>query len=200
VNSSKRRAWILGTLVLVLGSSIALLSIHDEDADTRTTPVASREHESAAARSSAQRTETNHEALVFGDPLARIPDDPSHPHAERREIIVGHSTSGSLPLVRFTERRAASSASVDRHATSAKTMKQAARTTDRNSRGDMSREYRFDYSKSRSNRFAKHVAKQAVVVVLDPDVAKVFRDPRRVNALLRATIAAVDKRRSRGAS
>jgi uncharacterized protein (DUF4415 family) len=64
----------------------------------------------------------------------------------------------------------------------------------------MAREYRFDYSKSRANRFAKHLSKNAVVVVLDPDVAEVFRDPRRVNALLRATIAALDKRRSRRAS
>jgi len=30
-------------------------------------------------------------------------------------------------------------------------------------------------------------------VVLDPDVAEVFRDPKQVNSLLRATIAAVAK-------
>jgi uncharacterized protein (DUF4415 family) len=79
-------------------------------------------------------------------------------------------------------------------------MKKAAKTTKRKPRSDMAREYRFDYSKSRANRFAKHLSKNAVVVVLDPDVAEVFRDPRRVNALLRATIAALDKRRSRRAS
>ncbi len=54
-------------------------------------------------------------------------------------------------------------------------------------------EYRFDYRKSRPNRFASALAQDAVVIVLDPDVAKVFRDARRVNALLRATIAAVEK-------
>ena len=45
------------------------------------------------------------EALpVFGDPLARIHDDPRHSNREGREIIVGHSTRGRLLLVSFTER------------------------------------------------------------------------------------------------
>jgi uncharacterized DUF497 family protein len=45
------------------------------------------------------------EALtVFGDPLARIHEDPRHSERERREIIVGHSTRGRLLLVSFTER------------------------------------------------------------------------------------------------
>ena len=63
----------------------------------------------------------------------------------------------------------------------------------------LAREYRFDYSKSRPNRFARQVAKNAVVVVLDPDVAAVFRDPKKVNSLLRATIAALKKPGSRRA-
>jgi len=45
------------------------------------------------------------EALtVFGDPLARIHDDPHPSEREGREIIVGHSTRGRLLLVSFTER------------------------------------------------------------------------------------------------
>ncbi|MBZ5637590.1 MAG: hypothetical protein LAO51_02410 [Acidobacteriia bacterium] len=60
-------------------------------------------------------------------------------------------------------------------------------------------EYRFDYSEARPNRFARKMARDAVVVVLDADVAKVFRDSKRVNSLLRATIAAVEKRPSRRA-
>jgi hypothetical protein len=58
-------------------------------------------------------------------------------------------------------------------------------------------EYRFDYAKSRPNRFAAKLRRGTVVIVLDPDVAKVFRDARQVNALLRATIAAVEKPRSK---
>jgi uncharacterized protein (DUF4415 family) len=60
-------------------------------------------------------------------------------------------------------------------------------------------EYAFDYAKSRPNRFAARFPKDAVVVVLDSDVAKVFRDSKRVNSLLRATIAAVKKPKSKRA-
>jgi uncharacterized protein (DUF4415 family) len=64
----------------------------------------------------------------------------------------------------------------------------------RRSTSGLAREYRFDYSKSRPNRFATRFPKDAVVVVLDSDVAKVFRDPKRVNKVLRATIAALKKK------
>ncbi len=49
-------------------------------------------------------------------------------------------------------------------------------------------EYRFDYTKARPNRFAARMKQGAKVVVLDPDVAKVFSTPESVNAVLRALI------------
>ncbi|MFY9341304.1 MAG: hypothetical protein WAT39_02360 [Planctomycetota bacterium] len=63
----------------------------------------------------------------------------------------------------------------------------------------LAREYRFDYRRSRANRFARTLRKNTVVVVLDPDVAEVIRDARRVNSLLRAAIAALRKGRPRRA-
>jgi hypothetical protein len=48
-------------------------------------------------------------------------------------------------------------------------------------------EYRFDYSKAKPNRFAKLGASR-VVVVLDPDIAEIFRTPESVNTVLRALI------------
>jgi uncharacterized protein (DUF4415 family) len=63
----------------------------------------------------------------------------------------------------------------------------------------MASEYRLDYETARPNRFARHIAQDAVVVVLDADVAEVFNDPTRINALLRATIAAMPKKRPRKA-
>ena len=82
----------------------------------------------------------------------------------------------------------------------AKTMKRAkSRKPAKNGGNGMAREYRFDYKKSRPNRFATQLRRNAVIVVLDSDVAKVFRDAEQVNALLRATIAAVEKPRSRRA-
>ena len=82
---------------------------------------------------------------------------------------------------------------------SVKIMKKASGRRNRFAVRDLRREYRFDYSKSKPNRFARQVAKNAVVVVLDPDVAAVFRDPKKVNSLLRATIAALKRPGSRRA-
>ena len=65
-------------------------------------------------------------------------------------------------------------------------------------REELAPEYRFDYKKSKPNRCARRIPRD-VVVVLDSDVAEVFQDPKRVNELLRATIAAVEKKRKRRA-
>jgi hypothetical protein len=52
-------------------------------------------------------------------------------------------------------------------------------------------EYRFDYSKARPNRFAAKFSGEHSVVVLDPDVARVFKTPESVNRVLRALIETV---------
>jgi uncharacterized DUF497 family protein len=54
---------------------------------------------------------------VFGDPLARIFDDPDHSSEESREIIIGHSTQQHLLLVSFTEREGKVRIISARHAT-----------------------------------------------------------------------------------
>ena len=59
-----------------------------------------------AAQNEAKHGVSFHEAVsVFGDPLARIHDDPGHSRSERREIVVGRSRQGRLLLVSFTERK-----------------------------------------------------------------------------------------------
>ena len=52
-------------------------------------------------------------------------------------------------------------------------------------------EYRFDYSKSKPNRFAAKMSEGAIAVVLEPDVAAVFKSSKTVNALLRSVISAI---------
>ena len=42
-------------------------------------------------------------STVFRDPLGRIFDDEVHSRYEAREIIIGHSATGKLLLVSFTE-------------------------------------------------------------------------------------------------
>jgi tRNA(His) 5'-end guanylyltransferase len=58
----------------------------------------------------------------------------------------------------------------------------------------MRSEYRFDYSKSRPNRFASRMKEAAVAIVLDPDVAAVFQSSEEVNNLLRSVITALPTR------
>ena len=63
----------------------------------------------------------------------------------------------------------------------------------------MPREYRFDYSRAKRNRFAGQIAKDSVAVVLEPDVAARFKSSKAVNALLRSVLSAMpDARQNLG--
>ena len=53
---------------------------------------------------------------------------------------------------------------------------------------EMLSEYRFDYRKARRNRFAQSIEEGSLIVVLDPDIAKVFQTPEAVKQVLRALI------------
>jgi len=59
---------------------------------------------------------------------------------------------------------------------------------------DLRPEYSFDYTKSRSNRFAKKMFEGTVAVVLEPDVASVFDSSESVNKFLRSAIKAMPER------
>lgn len=52
-------------------------------------------------------------------------------------------------------------------------------------------EYRFDYRKAKPNRFAAALSEDTVAVVLEPDVAAVFKSSQAVNSLLRSVISAM---------
>ena len=51
---------------------------------------------------------------------------------------------------------------------------------------DMLPEYHFDYRQARPNRFATDVVEGSLVVVLEPDIARVFKTPESIEAVLRA--------------
>jgi hypothetical protein len=73
-------------------------------------------------------------------------------------------------------------------------MKKTSRNKSRGKRSnDMRREYEFDYSKAKPNRFAGRIATDQVVVLLDPEVSKVFTDSDSVNQALRSLIPATPK-------
>jgi hypothetical protein len=64
---------------------------------------------------------------------------------------------------------------------------------------DMRREYDFDYRKARPNRFAQRVYKDHRIVILDPDISKVFPTSESVNTVLRALITTMPRRERRAA-
>ncbi len=54
-------------------------------------------------------------------------------------------------------------------------------------------EYQFDYSKAKPNRFASRIGQDQLMIVLDPDVAAVFKTAESVNTVLRAIITSMPK-------
>jgi hypothetical protein len=52
-------------------------------------------------------------------------------------------------------------------------------------------EYEFDYTKAKSNRFADISDIKNRVIVLDPDIAKIFTTSESVNKILRSIISAI---------
>lgn len=75
-------------------------------------------------------------------------------------------------------------------------MKKRSRTLPAASDGLRS-EYRFDYSKARSNPYAARLQGQAVAVLLDPEVAAAFPSSESVNTALRSVMGLVPRRSSR---
>ena len=58
---------------------------------------------------------------------------------------------------------------------------------------EMQDEYQFDYSKAKPNRFASQIGRDQLMIVLDPDVAAVFKTPESVNQVLRAIITSMPR-------
>ena len=60
---------------------------------------------------------------------------------------------------------------------------------------EMASEYRFDYRKAEPNRFAKRMKTEPLIVVVEPDIAKVFTTSEQVNNALRALISAMPEKK-----
>jgi hypothetical protein len=56
---------------------------------------------------------------------------------------------------------------------------------------EMLPEYNLDYRKAKPNRFASRYDQERIVVILDPDISRVFTTPESVNTALRALITAM---------
>ena len=137
---------------------------------------------------------------MFQDPLAVVHAHPVHPASEKREILIGHSNDGNLLLVASQIARVefASSALALARGVYVETMKKVSKKR-RKPSDDLEREYSFDYSKARPNPYAARLKGGSIAVVLDPDVASVFRSSEEVNTLLRSVVAAVPRRSAKTA-
>ena len=60
---------------------------------------------------------------------------------------------------------------------------------------EMAPEYRFDYKKAKPNRFAARMKDEPLIVMIEPDVAKVFTSAEQVNKALRALISAMPEKK-----
>jgi len=60
---------------------------------------------------------------------------------------------------------------------------------------DMAPEYRFDYRKAKPNRYAKRMKTEPLIVMIEPDIAKVFKTSDQVNKALRALISAMPEKK-----
>lgn len=58
---------------------------------------------------------------------------------------------------------------------------------------EMRAEYHFDYSKAKPNRFAREFPDGRLMIMLDPDIAKVFHSSDDVNRVLRALVTTMPK-------
>lgn len=65
---------------------------------------------------------------------------------------------------------------------------------------DLKPEYQLDYTRARPNRFAAQHKEGSRVIVLDPDVARVFTSPESVNEVLRALMETMPPRKGKAAS
>jgi hypothetical protein len=54
-------------------------------------------------------------------------------------------------------------------------------------------EYKFDYGKAKPNRSAAKLKQGGRMIVLEPEVAKVFQNSREVNAVLKALLKTMPK-------
>lgn len=61
---------------------------------------------------------------------------------------------------------------------------------------EMAAEYRFDDRKARPNRFAARMKNEPLIVLIEPDIAKVFTSSDQVNKALRALISAMPKKKA----
>jgi uncharacterized DUF497 family protein len=122
-------------------------------------------------------------STVFGDPLSLTISDPAHSQAEHRFIIMELHIAESCWLSSTPKEATISALLVlgQRAGANEKPMKKKADK----------RQEEYDFSSGVRGKYAGRYAQGTNVVVLEPDVARVFPTPDAVNRSLRALAAII---------
>lgn len=122
-------------------------------------------------------------STVFADPLSRTILDPLHSEEEERLVILGQSGLQHTLVVVHTYRGEVIRIISARAATS---REREIMSEEKNEEVEMLDEY--DFSNAVIGKYAKQYAEGTNIVVLEPDVARVFPDSAAVNQALRQLI------------
>ena len=119
---------------------------------------------------------------AFGDPLSITIEDVGHSRGEIRYILLGETLEYNLVVVVHTERNGeiriiSARLALDKSGDHMKPAKLKAK--------DDQMRAEYDFSKGVRGKYSKLFAKGTNIVVLDPDVAKVFKTSKEVNSILR---------------
>jgi uncharacterized DUF497 family protein len=131
-------------------------------------------------------------STVFADALSLTIRDPAHSQMEERFVTLGTSHSGKLLVVVHTKGAtiSASLALARRADANDEPMKKGNKNND----SEMQAEY--DFSPGVRGKYARRYAQGTNVVVLDPDVAKLFPNAEAVNKSLRSLAKTIRRRKS----
>jgi uncharacterized DUF497 family protein len=130
-------------------------------------------------------------STVFGDPRSLTIPDSAHSDLGNRFITVGTSHRGKLLVVVHTE-RGDNIRIISARVASRRERRNYEEGTWKNN--EMLREY--DFSQGVRGKYARRYARGSNVVVLEPDVAKVFPNAEAVNSSLRSLADIVRRRKS----
>jgi len=76
-------------------------------------------------------------------------------------------------------------------------MKKTPKTKTNKKVEEMASEYRFDYNNAKPNRFAEKMEAEPLIVMIEPDLAEIFKTPEQVNKALRALISAIPEKETK---
>ena len=145
------------------------------------------EWDSNKARSNKRKHGVSFEeaSTVFGDPLSVTIADPAHSRGEDRFVTIGTSLNNKLIVVVHTDRDGIIRIISARRATRNEKQQYEQRQPDSIYPGINMRKG-YDFSKGIRGKYARKYEAGSNIVLLDPDVAEVFRTPKSVNEALRS--------------